>query len=53
VLWGEKGIPAGKASPLEAWKALAPQAMGSPVRAGHFLPEENPADTLAALKAFL
>jgi haloacetate dehalogenase len=53
LLWGEKGIPAGKASPLEAWKALAPKATGAAIRAGHFLPEENSGDTLAALKAFL
>lgn len=53
VLWGEVGIPAAGSSPLEAWKDFAPQATGAPIRAGHFLPEENPADTLAALKAFL
>ncbi|MCZ8376007.1 MAG: alpha/beta hydrolase [Beijerinckiaceae bacterium] len=53
VLWGEVGIPAAGASPLEAWKIFAPHATGAPIRAGHFLPEENPADTLAAIKAFL
>ncbi|WP_284178314.1 alpha/beta hydrolase [Rhabdaerophilum sp. SD176] len=53
VLWGEVGIPAAGSSPLDAWKAFAPRATGAPVRAGHFLPEENPTDTLAALKVFL
>lgn len=53
VLWGEAGIPAAGASPLEAWKLFAPHATGAPIRAGHFLPEENPQATLAALKDFL
>ncbi|CAN1500834.1 MhpC Predicted hydrolases or acyltransferases (alpha/beta hydrolase superfamily) [Rhabdaerophilaceae bacterium] len=53
VLWGETGIPAGKTSPLEAWKALAPHAEGHAVRAGHFVVEENPEDTLRAMMAFL
>lgn len=53
ALWGESGIPAGKASPLEAWKELAPEATGHAIRAGHFVAEENAADTLAALRAFL
>ena len=53
VLWGETGIPAGKSSPLEAWKALAPQAGGHAIRAGHFVAEENPEETLRAMLAFL
>ena len=54
ALWGEKGIPAASASPLDGWRAtFAPQAEGGPVRSGHFLPEENPADTLATLVPFL
>jgi haloacetate dehalogenase len=53
VLWGEKGIPAGMASPLDAWKALVPSAIGACIRGGHFIAEENPEDTLAALEAFL
>lgn len=52
VLWGEAGIPAAGASPLEAWAGFAPKAKGQPVRAGHFLAEEAPAETLAALKGF-
>lgn len=54
ALWGEAGIPAKGASPLEIWRAsFAPQAEGQAVASGHFLPEENPQATLSALKPFL
>lgn len=53
VLWGDKGIPAESASPLNDWRAFAPQATGHAIAGGHFLAEENPADTLAALDGFL
>ena len=53
VLWGDAGIPASGASPLDAWKAFAPHASGAAISSGHFLAEENPAATLAALEAFL
>lgn len=53
VLWGEAGIPASGASPLEAWTPFAPQVTGEAIPGGHFLPEENPEATLAALEAFL
>ena len=54
VLWGEAGIPAKGASPLEIWReTFAPQADGQAIESGHFLPEENPKATLAALAPFL
>jgi haloacetate dehalogenase len=54
ALWGAKGIPAEGASPLDDWHAtFAPGATGRQVTSGHFLPEENPADTLAGLLPFL
>lgn len=53
VLWGEAGIPASGASPLDAWKTFAPEATGEAIESGHFLAEENPEATLAALEAFL
>lgn len=54
VLWGDAGIPAAGTSPLDVWRqTFAPQAEGEPVDSGHFLAEENPAETLKALKAFL
>ncbi|QCK86016.1 alpha/beta hydrolase [Phreatobacter aquaticus] len=53
VVWGSAGIPSEGASPLDAWKLFAPKATGVAVDSGHFIPEENPAGTLAALKPFL
>lgn len=54
ALWGASGIPAKGESPLEIWRTtFAPQAEGQAIESGHFLPEENPADTLAALRPFL
>lgn len=54
ILWGENGIPAKGASPLAIWReTFAPKAEGRSIASGHFLPEENPADTLAALAPFL
>lgn len=52
VLWGENGIPAAGPSPLDLWADFAPHAEGKSIAGGHFLPEENPAETLAALTAF-
>ncbi|MEJ1157736.1 alpha/beta fold hydrolase [Prosthecomicrobium sp. N25] len=58
VLWGAAGIPAGDpdvetGSPLATWRRWCRQVEGQPIDAGHFLPEENPAATLAALLPFL
>lgn len=53
VLWGATGIAAGAATPLDTWRLRATQVTGAPVQGGHFLPEENPADTLATLLPFL
>ena len=54
LLCGDAGIPAAGASPLEIWRAtLAPKAEGGAVDSGHFVPEENPDATLAALLPFL
>ena len=41
-------------TPVEVWRrAFAPDAVGEAIDAGHFLAEENPAATLAALLGFL
>lgn len=54
VLWGDAGIPAAGSRPLDIWRAsFAPQATGQDIDSGHFLPEENPQATLAALIPFL
>ncbi len=53
VLWGSVGIPSASPDPLALWKPYAPGITGKAIRGGHFLPEENPLDTQAALMAFL
>ena len=45
---------AGSETPLEVWRrTFAPGATGISVRSGHFVAEENPSATLAALQDFL
>jgi haloacetate dehalogenase len=53
VLWGSAGIARGSASPLTVWKDWAIDVRGEAIDSGHFLPEENPSATLAALLPFL
>jgi haloacetate dehalogenase len=53
ALWGSSGIPSQGPSPIETWKKWANNVTGGPVESGHFLPEENPKDTLAAVIPFL
>ena len=52
ALWGEVGIPAAGASPLDVWRRWARDARGQAIPGGHFLPEESPEATLAALMDF-
>jgi haloacetate dehalogenase len=53
VLWGDRGIALRAEDPLAAWRPWAGDVRGQGIHAGHFLPEEAPAETLAALDAFL
>jgi haloacetate dehalogenase len=52
VLWGSGGFP-DAADPLAPWRDYVSDVRGSAVDSGHFLAEENPAATLAALLPFL
>gem|GEM_PF-3181275 len=52
VLWGASGIAQNAETPLDAWRHWCSDVQGEPIRAGHFLPEENPADTTDALARF-
>jgi haloacetate dehalogenase len=52
VLWGQRGIAQEAEDPLAAWRPWADDVRGQGIRGGHFLPEEAPAETLAALEAF-
>ena len=53
VLWGDKGRVGHAYRPLELWRDYASDVRGHSVPGGHFLPEEAPEETLAALLEFL
>jgi len=54
VLWGDAGIPGKSArGPLDIWRNWATNVTGNGITCGHFLAEEAPAETLAAMLAFL
>lgn len=53
AIWGSVGIPAASPDPLSLWRPYAPAVTGKALKGGHFLPEENAADTVAALLEFL
>lgn len=53
ALWGAAGLPAQGENPLDVWRRWAPHAQGRAIDAGHFLPEEAPEATAAALAEFL
>lgn len=52
ALWGGTGIPARGESPLDVWRRWAVNVSGQAIEGGHFLPEEAPEATAAALAAF-
>jgi len=53
VLWGERGVVHALFDPLALWQAqCAGTVRGRTLPAGHYIPEELPEDTAAALAAF-
>lgn len=52
ALWGSAGIPSETAGPLGIWRQWADDVRGQPIDSGHFLAEENPDTTAAALLSF-
>jgi haloacetate dehalogenase len=53
AIWGTRGV-VGKQFDCEAeWKRVARNVRGVAVDCGHFVPEERPRETLAAMRAFL
>lgn len=53
ALWGDAGLPAAGASPLDVWRQYAHDVQGHAIKSGHFVPEENPDACVEALLAFL
>ncbi|MGH6783072.1 MAG: alpha/beta fold hydrolase, partial [Sphingomicrobium sp.] len=52
AIWGAAGIPSETAGPLATWREWANDVRGFAVDCGHYLPEENPGATAAALLEF-
>jgi haloacetate dehalogenase len=53
VLWGAAGIPGNTSGPLAIWRSWCDSVEGQAIDAGHFLAEEAPEATIAALLPFL
>lgn len=53
VLWGSRGVVARSYDVLATWREKAGDVRGHAIEGGHFLPEEKPDETLAALRGFL
>ncbi len=53
ILWGTDYLGRGKLNPLEVWKNWCARVEGQAIDSGHFLAEENPGDTAAAVRTFL
>jgi len=53
VLWGAAGVVGKMFDPIALWREKAKDVRGQALPCGHFLPEEAPRETLAALTAFL
>ena len=53
ILWGTDYLGLGKLNPLDVWQSWCHSIEGQAIDSGHFLAEENPSDTAAAVGAFL
>ncbi len=53
AIWGASRKSGFVNKPLETWRAWCPHVVGGPIESGHFLAEEAPAETLAAVMPFL
>jgi len=52
VLWGATSAVGAWYDPLEVWAEWVSDLRGQALDCGHYLPEERPAETLAALRGF-
>ena len=53
VLWGSEYVGKGSVPPLYVWNGWCSNLVGKEIRSGHFLAEENPSATLAAMLPFV
>jgi len=52
ILWGARAPLAAWYDVLAVWREWAHDVQGHAIESGHFIPEERPAETLAALRRF-
>ncbi|THD62006.1 alpha/beta hydrolase [Phenylobacterium sp.] len=52
ILWGKKGALEAWYDTMAIWREWADDVRGEAIDCGHFLPEEKPAETMAALHRF-
>ena len=53
VLWGKKGVIEKQFKPIKIWQKYSKQKVtGFAINSGHFIPEENPKETINQLKKF-
>lgn len=52
VIWGSRSAVGSWYDVMALWRDWAVDVTGQSIEAGHFVPEEKPAETLAALRAF-
>ena len=53
ILWGKRAVVGTQFDPIAEWRKVARNVVGLGVDCGHFVPEEKPAQTLAAIRSFL
>lgn len=53
ILWGARGAVGALQRPLAVWRSFATDVRGHAIEAGHYLVEERPDETFAALASFL
>jgi haloacetate dehalogenase len=53
VLWGEKGVIQKCFQPLDEWRRVAVDVLGSSLPCGHYVPEEAPEELLEHVLPFL
>ncbi len=51
ILWGARSVVGKLFRPLEKWRDLVASPEGEAIDCGHFIPEEQPDETLRALRA--
>ena len=53
VLWGNKGVVGKQFNSIKIWKKYTKKKVyGSSINSGHFIPEQNPKETIKHLKKF-